>query len=532
MPLALYLRFCCRSSNSSSDFRCIDLVGLGKREKTVEILQKLEVKERHSTYKVADRTSKAEGVLHCWVVYLLSKIEPDANIRYDELMNKLNAIEREIKSLMKLNSEEVIIYEAYKIDKQANYVEVYFLQPYVESSNLCHYRKKGIHISESMLRYFARGILLSLNYLHQNNVVHRDLRESSIFLNAGESDVLRIADYGVERKLLETIGDYQNIEVPSSYSTPNGLSIQKRDVYRVGLILLSLFAGKQVTNASKPKIMSTLSSKFKYFINCCLNTDSSKWSAKELLQHPFFSEELTRSISPLNAEATDAPKQFAAKQKQACNVAWKDHLETICNDKSEGEGLGHEGSRITQDYDILEVVGKGGFGKVYKVRNNIDRRIYAVKTIKLANESTASAVRIKREAETLSPINHENIVRYYTSWVDVFSEDESEDEDSDCESISVNTKSDALAIVLQKRDEISFDEDGDDDGIDFTSDYMKRNDESEYVFFESPGAANEKEESKSTSQDTDQSHRQMFESKKATTHLFIKMEYCENKTLR
>jgi len=34
-----------------------------------------------------------------------------------------------------------------------------------------------------LVRHFAEGILLGLEYLHSNNVVHRFLRDTSVFIN-------------------------------------------------------------------------------------------------------------------------------------------------------------------------------------------------------------------------------------------------------------------------------------------------------------------------------------------------------------
>ncbi|KAG6846835.1 hypothetical protein H0H93_011507, partial [Arthromyces matolae] len=77
-------------------------------------------------------------------------------------------------------------------------------------------------------------------------------------------------------------------------------------------------------------------------------------------------------------------------------------------------------SRWKEDWEELELLGKGGFGSVVKARNRIDDRIYAIKKIRL--KTLSSDVKIFREVNALSRLSHRNIVRYYTTWVEISDE--------------------------------------------------------------------------------------------------------------
>lgn len=47
--------------------------------------------------------------------------------------------------------------------------------------------KENVPADVDMLRYIACGVLNALDFLHRNNVVHKELRDSCIFLdNNGE----------------------------------------------------------------------------------------------------------------------------------------------------------------------------------------------------------------------------------------------------------------------------------------------------------------------------------------------------------
>ena len=68
----------------------------------------------------------------------------------------------------------------------------------------------------------------------------------------------------------------------------------------------------------------------------------------------------------------------------------------------------------------LEKLGSGSFSEVFKIYHKIDRNIYALKKIyidpkKVTNKELDN---ISNEVKILSKFNHENIIRYYTSWVE------------------------------------------------------------------------------------------------------------------
>ena len=76
-------------------------------------------------------------------------------------------------------------------------------------------------------------------------------------------------------------------------------------------------------------------------------------------------------------------------------------------------------SRLQSEFSFLCNLGKGGFGEVFKVKNNLDSQIYAIKRIKLDQKNKQLTRKLRREVELLSRLNHENVVRYYNSWIEV-----------------------------------------------------------------------------------------------------------------
>ncbi|CAM9666815.1 unnamed protein product, partial [Sphacelaria rigidula] len=81
-------------------------------------------------------------------------------------------------------------------------------------------------------------------------------------------------------------------------------------------------------------------------------------------------------------------------------------------------GVREPTSWYRSQFKELENLGKGGFGTVVKVRNRVDRRLYAVKKVGLDPFDRETNRKIRREVTTISTLIHKNIVRYYQAWLE------------------------------------------------------------------------------------------------------------------
>ncbi len=71
-------------------------------------------------------------------------------------------------------------------------------------------------------------------------------------------------------------------------------------------------------------------------------------------------------------------------------------------------------ARLFPNYEILEMIGRGGMGVVYKAQQTALDRVVAIKLLPLeVSANSAFAERFEREAKTLAKLNHPNIVAVY-----------------------------------------------------------------------------------------------------------------------
>ncbi|KAG7371225.1 WD40 repeat-containing protein [Nitzschia inconspicua] len=83
-------------------------------------------------------------------------------------------------------------------------------------------------------------------------------------------------------------------------------------------------------------------------------------------------------------------------------------------------------SRYASEFEELGALGKGGFGSVFQCKNALDGRNYAIKKVRIRRSAKLSQAefsrqlqRTLREVKSLALLDHPNIVRYYTAWLEL-----------------------------------------------------------------------------------------------------------------
>jgi translation initiation factor 2-alpha kinase 4 len=93
-------------------------------------------------------------------------------------------------------------------------------------------------------------------------------------------------------------------------------------------------------------------------------------------------------------------------------------------------------SRLNTEFQVIGKVGSGAFGVVLKVKNRIDMCTYAIKRIRLNPSNDLLNKQITREIKLLSRLNHENVVRYYSTWMEKHEIDASSETTEDTTEVS------------------------------------------------------------------------------------------------
>ncbi|XP_056207013.1 STE20-like serine/threonine-protein kinase isoform X1 [Falco biarmicus] len=181
-------------------------------------------------------------------------------------------------------------------------------------------------LTEPQIKVVCRQTLEALNYLHENKIIHRDLKAGNILFTL-DGDI-KLADFGVSAKNTRTIQRRDSFIGTPYWMAPEVVMCEtskdrpydyKADIWSLGITLIEMAQIEpphhelnpmrvllKIAKSDPPTLAqpSKWSSDFKDFLKKCLekNVDA-RWSAYQLLQHPFVTVTSNKPIRELIAEA-------------------------------------------------------------------------------------------------------------------------------------------------------------------------------------------------------------------------------------
>ncbi|NP_001166491.2 STE20-like serine/threonine-protein kinase [Cavia porcellus] len=181
-------------------------------------------------------------------------------------------------------------------------------------------------LTESQIQVVCKQTLEALNYLHDNKIIHRDLKAGNILFTL-DGDI-KLADFGVSAKNTRTIQRRDSFIGTPYWMAPEVVMCEtskdrpydyKADVWSLGITLIEMAEIEpphhelnpmrvllKIAKSEPPTLAqpSRWSSNFKDFLKKCLekNVDA-RWTTSQLLQHPFVTIDSNKPIRELIAEA-------------------------------------------------------------------------------------------------------------------------------------------------------------------------------------------------------------------------------------
>ncbi|KAG5209205.1 hypothetical protein JEQ12_016770 [Ovis aries] len=156
-------------------------------------------------------------------------------------LNACGKVEREIALHSRLRHRNIVAFHGHFADRD----HVYMVLEYCSRQSLAHVLQARQTLTEPEVRYYLRGLVSGLSYLHQRRIVHRDLKLSNFFLNKNME--VKIGDLGLATRMgpggrcHRVLCGTPNFLAPEVVSR-NGHSCQS-DIWALGCIMYMVLTG-------------------------------------------------------------------------------------------------------------------------------------------------------------------------------------------------------------------------------------------------------------------------------------------------
>ncbi|KAJ7709866.1 hypothetical protein B0H17DRAFT_915161 [Mycena rosella] len=230
----------------------------------------------------------------------------------------LSALEREIELLKDLQHENIVQYLYSSLDDE--YLNI-FLE-YVPGGSVTALLRNYGAFEEPLVKNFVRQILEGLNYLHERDIIHRDIKGANILVD--NKGGIKISDFGISKKVEDNLGGNRmhrpSLQGSVFWMAPEVVKqsghTRKADIWSVGCLVVEMLTGEhpwatltqmqaifKIGSSAKPTIPSDISSDAQDFLLRTFELDQeARPSAAELLQHAWVCKK------PLGNASKKAPK--------------------------------------------------------------------------------------------------------------------------------------------------------------------------------------------------------------------------------
>ncbi|CAN4113438.1 unnamed protein product [Withania somnifera] len=255
-------------------------------------------------------------------------------------------LEEEVNLLRNLSHPNIVRY----LGTAREAGSLHILLEFVPGGSISSLLGKFGSFPESVIRMYTKQLLLGLEYLHKNGIMHRDIKGANILVD--NKGCIKLADFGASKKVVElaTMTGAKSMKGTPYWMAPEvilqtGHSFSA-DIWSVGCTIIEMATGKPPwsqqyqevaalfhigTTKSHPPIPEHLSAEAKDFLLKCLQKEPHlRPSASNLLQHPFVTGEHQEARPLLRSSFMGNPENMTAN-RMAVRTSTISDIRASCN---------------------------------------------------------------------------------------------------------------------------------------------------------------------------------------------------------
>ena len=264
----------------------------------------------------------------------------------------------------------------------------------------------------------ATEIAQGLSYIHGRRILYRDLQPRNVLFD--ERDTVHLVDFdtavSLDERDMSDLSHRPVIDYMAPELTEGESADERADLYSLGATIYEMCAGRPPFTGTRAEILAAR----RAGPPPSLERDDLPEALRDLViglrapdrgQRPAGAAEVVERLEGLRAAWTARESAAAPTRGDSLSLPSPDPAEVRSSVGARAAEYA-VGDVIEGRFEILGILGQGGFSKVYRVRDDVEGEERALKLF----DNAAGYEAVRREIGALRKIHHHNVVEVF--WAD------------------------------------------------------------------------------------------------------------------